>query len=361
MRNKILDAIDFEKVNLLLEGFNENTGFVTAILDLDGNILSKSGWRQICTMFHRVHPETNKNCLISDTVLAHEVKENENIHIYKCLNGLMDVAVPIYIKDEHVANLFSGQFFYEKPDIDFFNKQANKYKFNKTEYLNALDKVPVISYEKVKTAMDFLLNMTKVISEMTLQNFEQIELNNSLKKSKEEFRALYDNSPDMHGSISASDLSILECNDRLCTNLGYSREEIIGFPIFKLYHQDCLKEVKIAVQQFQKIGIIKDHRFILKRKDGSKIFVSLNVGAQKDDAGNILYSISTWRDISEQKEAEDELRRHKENLEELVEERTKELGDKNKELERMNKLFVGRELRMIELKQIIKDLKNNYE
>lgn len=317
MRNKILEVIDFEKVNLLLEGFNKNTGFVTAILDLDGNILSKSGWRQICNMFHRVHPITNKNCLISDTVLADEVKENENIHIYKCLNGLMDVAVPIFIKDEHVANLFSGQFFYEKPDRNFFIKQAEKYRFDKKEYLNALDKVPVVSEEKVKTAMDFLLNMTKVISDMTIQNIEQIELNNSLKKSKENFRALYDNSPDMHGSISATDLSILECNDRLCSTLGYSREEIIGFPILKLYHHDCIEEVKIAIQQFLKTGIIKDKRFTLKRKDGSKIFVSLNVGAHKDDNGNILHSISTWRDISEQKEAEDSLNLHLKTMEQI--------------------------------------------
>ena len=56
MKNKILDLIDFEKVDLLLEGFNKATGFVTAILDLDGNVLSKSGWRQICTEFHRINP-----------------------------------------------------------------------------------------------------------------------------------------------------------------------------------------------------------------------------------------------------------------------------------------------------------------
>ncbi len=66
--------IDFDKVNALLDGFNEITGFVTAILDLDGNILFKSGWRQICTEFHRIHPETAKRCTHSDTVLAAVMK-----------------------------------------------------------------------------------------------------------------------------------------------------------------------------------------------------------------------------------------------------------------------------------------------
>src|SRR5665811_921980 len=130
MVTSILDLIDFEKVDTLLEGFNKSTGFVTAILDLDGNVLSKSGWRQICTEFHRINPETSKKCTISDTILAGKLAGGEKYHFYKCLNGLVDVAVPIVIKGEHIANLFSGQFFFEKPDFEFFKKQAKKYKFD---------------------------------------------------------------------------------------------------------------------------------------------------------------------------------------------------------------------------------------
>jgi len=54
MESTILNHFDFERLNILLEGFNQTTGFVTAILDLEGNVLSKSGWRQICTDFHRL-------------------------------------------------------------------------------------------------------------------------------------------------------------------------------------------------------------------------------------------------------------------------------------------------------------------
>jgi len=53
----------------------------------------------------------------------------------------------------------------------------------------------------------------------------------------------------------------------------------------------------------------------------------------------------------------EELEKHREHLEELVKERTAELEKKNAELERMNKLFVGRELRMKELKEEVKRLK----
>ncbi len=54
-----------------------------------------------------------------------------------------------------------------------------------------------------------------------------------------------------------------------------------------------------------------------------------------------------------------ELKKHKDHLEELVKERTQQIEDKNKTFKRMNKLFVGREMRMAELKNQIAELKKN--
>ncbi|MEA5032855.1 MAG: PocR ligand-binding domain-containing protein [Sphaerochaeta sp.] len=203
MKHNGLEYLDFERVNTLLEGFNQSTGFVTAILDLEGNILSKSGWRRICTKFHRVNCETNRQCIESDTVLSQKMSEGEKYHFYTCLNGLVDVAVPIVIQSVHVANLFSGQFFFETPDVEYFKAQAARFGFEPDAYLAALREVPVVSQEKVRTVMDFLLDMTQLISEMTLQRIEQSELNDALRLSEialreslERFRIAQDMSPD---------------------------------------------------------------------------------------------------------------------------------------------------------------------
>jgi C4-dicarboxylate-specific signal transduction histidine kinase len=61
-------------------------------------------------------------------------------------------------------------------------------------------------------------------------------------------------------------------------------------------------------------------------------------------------------ELIERKRAEEALDRLNEELEQRVTQRTTELEEKNKELDRMNKLFVGRELRMVELKKIIREL-----
>ena len=185
MKSEILNHIDFERANVLLEGFNKSTGFVTAILDLEGNVLSQSGWRKICSEFHRKNPETAANCFISDIFLANQVKADDKYLFYKCMNGLIDVRLPIVIRGEHIANLFSGQFFFEEPDIDFFKNQAKIRGFDEKEYLEALSQVPVISKEKVQTAMDFLLYITQLIIEMTADKIEQIEINETIKRNEE--------------------------------------------------------------------------------------------------------------------------------------------------------------------------------
>lgn len=128
-----------------------------------------------------------------------------------------------------------------------------------------------------------------------------------LKESEEKFSKLYNNSPDMFISVSAKDASILQCNDTLIKKTGYSRKEIIGAPIFNMYHDDCIDEVKKAFKQFITKGVIKNKELILKKKNGSKLYISLNVNAVKDKTGKIIHSISSWRDITESKKAEEDL------------------------------------------------------
>ena len=72
--------------------------------------------------------------------------------------------------------------------------------------------------------------------------------------------------------------------------------------------------------------------------------------------GKVVRVIGNIMDITELKRVEEELQEHREHLEELVKERTAQVKKKNEELERFNKLFVGRELRMVELKKRIMEL-----
>jgi PAS domain S-box-containing protein len=66
-----------------------------------------------------------------------------------------------------------------------------------------------------------------------------------------------------------------------------------------------------------------------------------------------------FHDITDRKKAELALKKNQDHLEDLVKVRTKEIENKNKKLEKLNNIFIGRELRMKELKNEIAELKKN--
>lgn len=187
--NELIDIPDLQN---LLENFSSFSGAPTAVLDLEGKILIATGWQDICTKFHRINPDTACRCWESDVVLAEKLKEGETYNIYKCKNGLVDVAVPIIVNNEHIANFYTGQFLFNKPDIDYFIKQAEDSGFDRNTYIEALSRVPVYTEEYVRKMMEFLTNMVTLIGEASLakKNVEDIreklihDLNESEKNLK---------------------------------------------------------------------------------------------------------------------------------------------------------------------------------
>ena len=84
---------------------------------------------------------------------------------------------------------------------------------------------------------------------------------------------------------------------------------------------------------------IENFETVRMRKDGAIIPVSLTFSAIKDASGRITGASKIAHDITERKRAEEALRRS------------------NEELTRFNRVAVGRELRMIELKKEVNELR----
>jgi len=185
---KFAELVDVGELQKLCESFTRLTGAVTAVLDLEGNVLVSTGWQEICTRFHRVNPQTAARCHESDTVLAAQLSEGEAYNVYRCKNGLVDVAVPITIAGEHVANFFTGQFFFDTPERLFFSRQAKQFGFDESAYLNALEKAPVFSTEHVKAMMEFFTRLAQIMGEMGLARAELKQANDSLQASEALYR-----------------------------------------------------------------------------------------------------------------------------------------------------------------------------
>ena len=159
----------------LMEDYAKITFTVTAILDLKGKVLVAVGWQDLCTRFHRAHPISCLNCTESDLFLAGNVVRGRYL-AYKCKSGLWDVVTPLYIANTHMGNIYTGQFFYDDETVDrqFFEAQAEAYGYDKTAYLEALDRVPRFSRDQVKRLMDFLVKFTDLVSKFTLGNLRSV-------------------------------------------------------------------------------------------------------------------------------------------------------------------------------------------
>lgn len=189
MKYDIYELIDAEKVQQLMEKFYEMTNFPSTLTAPDGNVLKvnenkilSSGWQNICENFHRKNPDSLARCVESDTILATQIIESKKYSLYKCPNGLVDGAIPIYLDGEHIVNLFTGQFFLEPPDIDFFRRQAADYGYDEAKYIDALREVPVLERKTVEQGLVFLGKFAELIAFMGLKQKELLDLKNQLEE-----------------------------------------------------------------------------------------------------------------------------------------------------------------------------------
>jgi len=149
--------------------------------------------------------------------------------------------------------------------------------------------------------------------------------------------------------------NLLLVNDAFCAIFNLEKDEIIGNTLAKNVPIEE-REVFFKIdKQVLATGIENINEESLTVNNNTKRIISTKKTRFIDDNGN-KFLIGTIRDITDRKNAEIEIEKHKNHLEELVTLRTEEIEAKNTELQRINKLFVGRELKMKELKKIIKEL-----
>ena len=93
-------------------------------------------------------------------------------------------------------------------------------------------------------------------------------------------------------------------------------------------------------------GSVTDYPLTIRHRNGGLTDVLYNASVYRDAGGTVLGVVAVARDVTEQKQAQAR----------LAEQQSKEL-ERLAELERFQRLTVGRELKMIELKREIEDLR----
>ena len=137
---------------------------------------------------------------------------------------------------------------------------------------------------------------------------------------------------------------ITDVNEATTRVTGVPREKLIGAD-FSNYFTEPERAREGYLQVFAK-GMVKDYPLTIRHADGALTDVLYNASIYRDEHGNVLGVFAAARDVTAQKRAEAQ----------VADQRAKEL-ERLAELERFQQLTMGRELRMIELKQEIEGLK----
>jgi len=144
---------------------------------------------------------------------------------------------------------------------------------------------------------------------------------------------------------------IVDANRSFLLMSGYHQTDLIGKPIEDVFveFEQITKLLKALENENPQI-LQREFSFISKEKQVT--IVSFSIATKRDQENELTGFTIALVDISEHKRFQDE-------LEKQVEEKTKELQQKIEELEKINRLTLKRELKMIELKKQIEELKTD--
>jgi PAS domain S-box-containing protein len=324
---ELRDVIDAPAIQSLMDDFYRLAGIPVSIIDLEGRVLVGAGWQDICTKYHRIHPEMLRNCIESDTQLTTGLAPGE-MRVYRCKNGMWDMASPLYIGGRHVGNLFSGQFFFqdETPDREFFRAQAKFRGLPEAEYLAALDSVPRLSRATAAAGTSYLVKLGQMLSQLSYSNIklaraaeERDALARSMEVSGERLRRTQEMACLGSWEVSLPDFS-LAWSDEVYRIFGCEPGEfaLTYAKFLEFVHPDDRRAVDEAYS-----GSVRDgknsyeitHR-VMRKGTGEIRWVHERCEHVRNASGEIVRSTGMVQDITERHQAEERLR-HSQKLESI--------------------------------------------
>jgi len=176
---------------------------------------------------------------------------------------------------------------------------------------------------------------------------ERKKAEDALRWVEERFRLLVEGVSDYAIFLLDPEGRIMSWNSGAERIKGYCEEEILGLHFSCFYPPEAVAEglPDLALLIAERDGHFSGEGWRV-RKDGSRFWANVTITKIQDANGRKMGFSKIVRDLTEQKRAEEEIGRYAE-----------EMRRRNEELTRLNRVMEGRELRMIELKREVNELR----
>jgi len=138
---------------------------------------------------------------------------------------------------------------------------------------------------------------------------------NKLQEAEKKYRGLVENLQEGIWAIDADSYTTY-VNDRMGEMLGYNAEEMLGKHLFDFMDEEGKKLAEYNLER-RRQGISEQHDFEFRKKDGTKVIATLETSPILDD-GNCTGTLAGVIDITARKKAEEQIKKHAEELSGIV-------------------------------------------
>jgi len=148
----------------------------------------------------------------------------------------------------------------------------------------------------------------------------------ALERSEEKYRTIFERSPETIVLLDKEG-RLLDVNERLSDRLGYKKEDVLGKNFLELPLLPEESKVK-AKEIFTRRMLGKEippYEIDFVARNGERVIGRVVSTLIKNKKGEITHDLVIVSDVTELEQAEEELRKHRDHLEELVEERTAQI------------------------------------
>jgi len=158
----------------------------------------------------------------------------------------------------------------------------------------------------------------------------------ALGESERKFRAIFEQTFQFIGLMTVDGI-LIAANKAALGLVGLEESDVVGKPFWDTpwwaHSPELQEQLRTAVKRAS-AGEFVRFEASHPAMDGSFRYVDFSLKPVMDDAGKVVLLIPEGRDITERKQAEEELKKHRDHLDELVRQRTAEVTEANELLRR---------------------------
>jgi PAS domain S-box-containing protein len=195
-----------------------------------------------------------------------------------------------------------------------------------TERKQAEEEIRTLNTELERRVAERTAELVEAISRQDAEIADRRRAEEALRESEQFVNSIVENIPDMIFVKDAEQLRFVRFNKAAEQMIGYSREMMIGktdYDFFPKEEADFFVDKDRKVLDAKRLVEIPEET-MHSRNMGERILHTKKIPLL-DNNGTSLYLLGIAEDITERKRAEEELKKYRGHLEELIEERTTEL------------------------------------